>query len=113
MTSHADQNELEQIVRIALSDDAAHREMWSRLPGGPDGVPALLSEVECDLNDWGFAYGVAWAVAKARYPHEPDGVVAERALGAARAVFGEYCAGQGWPERLTNRPIERDAGKAP
>jgi hypothetical protein len=110
MTSGADQNELERIVRIALSDDTAHREMWSALPGGPDEVPALLTELECDLNDWGFAYGVAWAVAKARYPREPNRVVAERALGAAHAVFGEYCAGADWPERLTDRPIGYDAG---
>jgi hypothetical protein len=110
MTSGADQNELERIVRIALSDDAAHREMWSALPGGPEEVPALLTELESDLNDWGFAYGVAWAVAKARYPHEPDRVVAERALGAARTVFGEYCAGADWPERLTDRPIAHDEG---
>jgi membrane protein len=98
-----EQAELERIVRIALVDDAAHRGMWSALPGGPDEVPSVLTGLECDLNDWGFAYGVAWAVAKRRYPFEPDREVAERALEAARTVFGEYCAGENWSERLAER----------
>jgi uncharacterized BrkB/YihY/UPF0761 family membrane protein len=95
--------ELERIVRIALADDTAHRGMWSALPGAPEEVPSLLTGLECDLNDWGFAYGVAWAVAKTRYPFEPDTRVAERALEAARTVFGEYCAGENWSERLSDR----------
>jgi uncharacterized BrkB/YihY/UPF0761 family membrane protein len=99
-----DQIELERIVRVALADDAAHRGMWSTLPGGPDEVPAVLTGLECDLNDWGFAYGVAWAAAKTRYPFESDRRVAERALEAARTVFGEYCAGENWSERLADRP---------
>jgi uncharacterized BrkB/YihY/UPF0761 family membrane protein len=103
--------ELERVVRAALADDAAHRGMWSALPGGPDDVPELLTELECDLNDWGFAYGVAWAAAKARYPGESDRWVVERALGTARAVFGEYCAGEDWSDRFTERDLGGDAGK--
>jgi hypothetical protein len=100
--------ELERLVRIALQDDAAHRGMWSA--GRPGEVPALLTEAECDLNDWGFTYGVAWAVARRQYPAESDRHVAERALEAARAVFGEYCAEEKWPEP----PAERElAGSSP
>ena len=94
--------ELERLVRLALADDIAHRGMWSALPGGPQ-APALLTELECDLNDWGFAYGVAWAIAKRLHPGEPDRRIAERALEAARAVFGEYTAGQDWSEPLEER----------
>ena len=87
---------------LALADDIAHRGVWSALPGGPR-APALLTELECDLNDWGFAYGVAWAIAKRLHPGEPDRRIAERALEAARAVFGQYTAGQDWSE-----PHERE-----
>ncbi len=100
--------ELERMVRIALTDDAAHRGMWSALPGRPEEVPALLTEVECDLNDWGFAYGVAWAIARRKYPEESDRLVAKRALEAARTVFGEYCAGDEWSERLAQRELLRE-----
>ena len=100
--------ELERFVRIALTDDAAHRGMWSALPGRPEEVPELLTDVECDLNDWGFAYGVAWAIARRKYPAESDRRVAERALEAARTVFGEYCADDEWPERLVRRDLQRE-----
>jgi membrane protein len=96
--------DIEQVVRAALADDTAHHGMWSVLPGSPHQVPELLSPVECDLNDWGFTYGVAWAAAKARYPFESDSRVADRALGAANKVFEEYCAGENWSERLRERP---------
>ena len=85
--------ELERLVRAALEDDIAHRGVWSALPGGPR-APGRLTELECDLNDWGFAYGVAWAIAKRLHPDEPDRRIAERALETARAVFGQYTAGQ-------------------
>src|SRR4051794_28106895 len=100
--------DLQGIVRTALEDDTAHRGMWTPLPGGPEEVPAVLTELECDLSDWGFAYGVAWAMAKARHPFESDRRIAERALEAARAVFDEYCAGENWPERITGRAGDED-----
>jgi hypothetical protein len=99
----AERGSIEQAVHAALADDVAHRGMWSALPCGPDAAPALLSDFECDLGDWGFAYGVAWAVAKRRNPSESDDQIAARALAAARAVFGEYCAGENWSQRLTTR----------
>jgi hypothetical protein len=94
-------------VAIALRNDTAHRAMCKILPGEPLEMSALLSELECDLNDWGFAYGVAWAVAKSRYPLESDHEVAARALPAAKIVFREYCSGDDWAKRLAERRAEQ------
>jgi uncharacterized BrkB/YihY/UPF0761 family membrane protein len=94
-------------VAIALRNDTAHRAMCKILPGEPLEMCALLSELECDLNDWGFAYGVAWAVAKSRYPLESDHEVAARALAAAKIVFREYCSGDDWAKRLAERRAEQ------
>ena len=105
-SNHDPATELARVVSVALRDEIAHRNMWSVLPGDPGDVPALLSELECDLNDWGFAYGVAWAVAKAQYPFESETQVAARALEAAESVFREYCAGDDWPARLAERRDE-------
>jgi hypothetical protein len=82
--------------------------MLGSVPSNPDGSPALLSPVECDLNDWGFTYGVAWAAAKQRHPDEPDERVAERALGAARSVFNDYCADEDWSGGLGERVRARE-----
>jgi hypothetical protein len=101
--------ELERVARVALADETAHRNMWSTLPGGPDVAPSVLSPIECDLNDWGFTYGVAWAAAKSRYPLESDERIAQRALAAAQAVFSDYCAGEEWSERLDHRRRAHEA----
>ena len=59
-----------------------------------------MSDLELDFGDWGFTYGVAWAVARAQDPQEPDESVAARALAAARQVFRLYCGEEGWEERV-------------
>jgi hypothetical protein len=79
--------ELEQLVRSALEDGADHEGVWSARAGGLERITGEPTTIEYDLNDWGFAYGVAWAIAKRQYPSEPDREVAERALAAARKVF--------------------------
>ena len=61
---------------------------------------ARMSDLELDLADWGFTYGVAWAVARAQDPHESDDSVAERALAAAREVFRLYCGQEGWEDHI-------------
>jgi uncharacterized BrkB/YihY/UPF0761 family membrane protein len=100
--------ELERLVRIALEDDAAHRGVWSARAGGLEAIPGEPTEIECDLNDWGFAYGVAWAIAKRQYPAEPDREVAERALAAARTVFGEHRGDRQLSRRLADRELAGD-----
>ncbi len=109
VSSSPEDAELERIARVALADETAHRNMWSTLPGGPDVAPSVLSPIECDLNDWGFTYGVAWAAAKSRYPLESDERIAQRALEAAQAVFSDYCAGEEWSERLDHRRRAHEA----
>jgi hypothetical protein len=86
--------ELACTVAIALRNDSAHGSMSSVVCGDPAEVPELLSEVECDLIDWGFTYGVAWAVARSRYPEESDQEVANRALAIAEGVFRDYCGAE-------------------
>jgi hypothetical protein len=90
-----------------LQDDAAHDGMLSPVSDDEEGV-ARLSDLELDLSDWGFTYGVAWAVARAQDPHEADASVAQRALAAAQEVFRMYGGADDWAER-----IRRDAQERP
>ena len=60
---------------------------------------ASLSELELDLADWGFAYGVAWARARERASGAPDDDVAQQALDAAEQVFRAYADGDDWARR--------------
>jgi hypothetical protein len=45
-----------------------------------------LTPREQEMVDWGFAFGIAWAVAQRQDPAAPEAVVSARALQAARAV---------------------------
>ena len=87
---------LAEEVGEALRSDAANDGMLSvvREAGEPS-----LSELELDLADWGFTYGVAWARARERAPGGPDEAVAREALDAAERVFRAYTAGDDWTRR--------------
>ena len=87
---------LAEEVGEALSSDAANEGMLSVLRAERD---AGLSELELDLADWGFTYGVAWARARERAPGGPDEALAREALDAAERVFRAYTAGDDWTER--------------
>jgi len=100
--------ELEQLVRSALEGHAAQEGVWSARAGGAEQITAEPTAAECDLNDWGFAYGVAWAIAKRQYPSKADKEVAERALAAARTVFREHRDGRRAPRRLADRALAGD-----
>jgi uncharacterized BrkB/YihY/UPF0761 family membrane protein len=91
-------DELVHVVTRALQDDAAHDNLLSPVDN-EEGAPRL-SALELDLSDWGFTYGVAWAVARAQDTHEPDASVAQRALAAAQEVFHTYCGTADWAERI-------------
>jgi len=86
-------SELAEEVSAALQDDVANESMLSVMDGEQG---ARLSERELDLADWGFAYGVAWARARERDPHEGGEAVAREALQAAGTVFRDYAAEAEW-----------------
>jgi hypothetical protein len=87
---------LTEEVGQALRSDAANDGMLSVVRAERD---ASLSELELDLADWGFTYGVAWARARERAPGGPDDVVAQEALDAAEQVFRAYTDGNDWTQR--------------
>ncbi len=102
---HARGEDLVHAVSRALQNDVAHDGLLS--PLAADGEEAArMSDLELDLGDWGFTYGVAWAVARAEDPQEPDDSVAARALAAARHVFHLYCGEEGWEDRV-GRELEQ------
>jgi hypothetical protein len=87
---------LAEEVGQALRSDTANDGMLSVLRAERD---ASLSELELDLADWGFTYGVAWARAGERAPGGPDDAVAQEALDAAERVFRAYTDGDDWTQR--------------
>jgi hypothetical protein len=87
---------LAEEVGQALRSDTANDGMLSVVRAEQD---AALSELELDLADWGFTYGVAWARAREREPAGPDDAVAAEALEAAERVFRAYTAGDDWTQR--------------
>jgi hypothetical protein len=86
-------------VGAALSSDAANDGMLSVVR---ENGAAALSELELDLADWGFTYGVAWAQARDRAPGRPDEALAQEALDAAQRVFRAYTGGDDWTQRSQN-----------
>jgi hypothetical protein len=97
-TARAQTPPLAEEVGEALRSDAANDGMLSVVR--EDGE-AALSELELDLADWGFTYGVAWARARERAPSGRDDTVAREALDAAERVFRAYTAGDDWTQRST------------
>jgi hypothetical protein len=87
-------------VGQALRSDAANEGMLSVVRAERE---ASLSELELDLADWGFTYGVAWARARERAPGGPDDDVAQQALDAAEQVFRAYTDGNDWTQRAVEK----------
>ena len=98
--------DLVHAVSRALRNDVAHDKMLSPLAADAEEA-SRMSDLELDFGDWGFTYGVAWAVARAQDPQEPDESVAARALAAARQVFRLYCGEEGWEERVQREIAQR------
>jgi hypothetical protein len=100
---------LAAVVATALEDDAAQEGVLGVMPSAA-GSPAggVLTDLERDIADWGFTYGVAWANARERFPDEPADVIAERALAVAREVFAQYMGDAEWAERIAR---ERARGR--
>ena len=74
------------VPSAALRNSNAQGRMMSALGARAGG----LAEHEIDMMDWGFAYGVAWAVARSQDPAAREEVVSERALHATQAVYEAY-----------------------
>ena len=93
-------------VGQALRSDAANEGMLSIVRAERE---ASLSELELDLADWGFTYGVAWARARERAPGRPEDDVAQQALDAAEQVFRAYTAGDDWTRRAVENRSNGDS----
>jgi hypothetical protein len=74
-------------VAGALEDDAANESMMSVFHATPG---MRLSDLEQDLADWGFTYGVAWERARRQDPGDSPDAVAAEALRTADEVFRAY-----------------------
>jgi hypothetical protein len=74
-------------VAGALEDDAANESMLSVFRARPG---AGLSDLELDLADWGFTYGVAWERSRRQDPGDSPDAVAAEALRTADEVFRAY-----------------------
>ena len=95
-TARAGNPPLAEEVGEALRSDAANDGMLSVVRADRE---TALSELELDLADWGFTYGVAWARARERASDGPDDAVAREALDAAERVFRAYTDGDDWTHR--------------
>jgi hypothetical protein len=95
-------------VSDALRSDAANRAMRAGISRDRG---ADLTDLELDLTDWGFTYGVAWAAAREREGSASDDVVAHEALGVAETVFRAYTDGADWTECLGDRRNGRAGSK--
>ena len=82
----ADQVDLVVAPSAALRNATAQGRMMSVL--GPRA--AELSDREIEMMDWGFAFGVAWAVARDQDPAAPEELVSIRALDVTQAVYDAY-----------------------
>jgi hypothetical protein len=103
--------ELARQVRNALADDAAQPLAEVQLAAPND--CNYFSELEACLGEWSFAYGVAWAMVRARDPLLSSAAVAELAREAAieawRSVGGESWTALLREDRLRRGPVEQDA----
>jgi hypothetical protein len=82
----ADQVDLVVAPSAALRNATAQGRMMSALGARA----AELSDREIEMMDWGFAFGVAWAVARGQDPTAPEELVSIRALDVTQAVYGAY-----------------------
>jgi hypothetical protein len=68
-----------------------------------------LSQFELDCVDWGFTFGLAYGIARAEDPFEPNASVCERALEAARAAYTRW----GDAKIFTSEAFDEDRAERP
>jgi hypothetical protein len=109
-SSDAADRDLREEVSDALRSDTANQRMLDAVSADRQ----ALTDLELDLADWGFTYGVAWARANERADGGPGDHVAREALSAAKGVFSDYTRDSDWTqpvaERLS-RETERSKGR--
>jgi hypothetical protein len=93
----------------ALADEAA-QPLEEVRENAPEGCH-YFSEFESSISEWSFAYGIAWALIRARDPFISSGRVAELAREATRAAW--RAVGDSWSDLMTDDrarrgPVEGD-----
>jgi hypothetical protein len=88
----AEQVDLAGQVDLVVAPSAALRNASAqgRMMSALGARAAELSDREIEMMDWGFAFGVAWAVARGQDPAAPEELVSIRALDVTQAVYGAY-----------------------
>ena len=81
---------------------------------GPEHEGAGLTEFECDCQDLGMVYGLAWAMARTEDPFEPIASVTERAVAAASLAFirwggDDVFTGEAYRKDRAARPVPAEA----
>ena len=79
---------------LHLDDTDGVMEVLEKYPRGVE-----LSEFERDLRDWGFVFGMAFAMARGEDPWETNQSVAERALMPAFAAYSDWSGEFRTPDR--------------
>ena len=104
--------DLSRQVRNALEDEAAQplREVQRHAPEGCD----YFSELEASLGEWSFAYGVAWALARAGDPLLSSSAAARSAEAAVSEAWSLFSSNQRWTalmaeDREQRGPVEGEA----
>ncbi len=102
---------LEEKVYSAITAESPTGLLCARVAVGsyPACGDELLSPFELDCRDWGFAFGVAYGIARGEDPFEADHQVAERALQAARTAFLRW----GGDKIFTTEAFDRDRAERP
>jgi len=102
--------QLAQQVLQALADGSAQplAEVQDRAPPERD-----FSELEASLADWGFGYGVAWALVRAADPLMSSQAVADLARRGTALAWRMYSE-ESWPRLLEDRrpPAHEPAGES-
>jgi hypothetical protein len=111
-TTAAEVAELAYKVHAVAVDEAVQRAMFAVMPGRNDSLDwAFFSDFELDMNDWGLAFGVAFAIARGERPYAPAEDVAALALEAAKSAYDTDHDSGPWARRI--RVDREDRGPLP
>lgn len=105
-------------VQMTLADKV-YNQLSLEVPGGrapmdylgkfPHHGDDFLTQFELDCRDWGFAYGAAYAIARAEDPFESAASVGARVLEAARNAYARF----GGSNIFTTEAFDKDRAERP